>query len=152
MGRFFRRGTSQIFFLPAISNKAAPSSGEFSAGDEITADISNMTGWDFANTPITTPDLSTTFDTQIGGPDTAGSPTIEFYDRDDSTTIRDALAKGTAGYLVRAPYGDTATNRCEVFPVKVTAINDAYTLGNDAAKFVVGFAVTAAPTLNAVMP
>jgi len=151
MGRFFRRGESRIYMLPAIAG-TNPTGTEISNGVELTTDISNMTGWDFANTPITTPDLSTTFDTQIGGPDTAGSPTIEFYDRDDDTTIRGALAKGTTGFLLRAPYGSATTKRAEKFPVKVTSRNDAYTLGNDAAKFVVGFAITAAPSLSIAMP
>lgn len=151
MGRFFRRGESVIQFLPTWSG-ANPTGGEISAGTNLTGGLSNITGWDFANTPITTPDLSTTFDTQIGGPDTAGSPTIEFYDDDAGNTIRAALAKGTAGFILRAPYGMGTGKRCEKFPVKTTAVNDNYTLGNDAAKFTVGFAVTIAPSLSAVLP
>lgn len=151
MARFFRRGTTKVAFLPAVASLDAPTSGEVSAGTGLTPQIADMTGWDFANTPITTPDLSTTFDSQIGGPDTAGSPTITFYD-DQSGTIRGVLAKGTAGFLLRQPYGNTTGLRAEVFPITTTAVNDAYTMGNEAAKFVVGCAVTARPHLNAVMP
>lgn len=152
MSRFFRRGETKIQFLPAWAS-TSPTSGEISAGTDLTTAISNVTGWDFANSPITTPDLSTTFDTQIPGNDTAGTPTIEFYDDDASTTIRAALAKGTAGFILRAPYGTTTGKRCEKFPIKITALNDSYTLANEAAKFVVGFAITTAPTLTgATMP
>lgn len=149
MGRYFRRGTSAIVFETA---SATPSLAQINAGSQLHAQLANLTGWDFANTPITTPDLSTTFDTQIGGPDTAGSPTMEFYDDDASAALRTALAKGNSGWIVRCPYGKTSSKRAEVFPVKVTALNDAYTLGNDAAKFVVGFAVTAAPNLAYTIP
>lgn len=149
MGRFFRRGESKIVFETA---GATPTLAQINAGSQLHLALSNITGWDFANTPITTPDLSTTFDTQIGGPDTAGSPTMEFYDDDASATLRTALAKGNAGFIVRCPYGIANPLRSEVFPVKVTALNDNYTLGNDAAKFTVGFAVTAAPNLAYTIP
>lgn len=151
MARFFRRGTTKIAYLPAIASLDAPTSGEVAAGTDLTGAIADTAGWDFSNTPITTPDLSTTFDTQIGGPDSAGTPTMTFYD-DQTTTIRAALAKGTAGFILRQPYGSATTKRAEVFPIKTTAVNDAYTLGNEAAKFIVGFAVTAVPHLAAAMP
>lgn len=149
MSRFFRRGESAIVFETA---SATPTLAQINAGTQLTTAIANITGWDFANTPISTPDLSTTFDTQIGGPDTVGSPTIEFYDDDAAATIRTALAKGNSGWIIRCPYGKTSGLRSEVFPVKSTALNDSYTLGNEAAKFVVGFAITAAPNLAYSIP
>lgn len=144
MARFFRRGTTKVNFETA---SATPTIVQINAGVALSGSIADMTGWDFQNTPITTPDLATTFDSQIGGPDTVGTPTITFYDDNASATIRTALAKGNSGFLVRAPYG-IAAGRGEVFPVTVTALNDAYTMGNEAAKFVVGFAITSVPNLN----
>lgn len=149
MSRFFRRGETKIVFETA---GATPTLAQINAGTDLSPAISNVTGWDFANSPITTPDLSTTFDTQIPGNDTAGTPTIEFYDDDASATIRTALAKGNAGFIVRCPYGIVNPKRSEVFAVKITALNDSYTLANEAAKFVVGFAITAAPNLNYTIP
>ena len=83
MGRFFRRGESKILFLPTWAS-ANPSSGEISAGTDLTTGLSNITGWDFANTPITTPDLSTTFDTQIG----VQNYTYEFAVKDEAFCAR----------------------------------------------------------------
>lgn len=149
MARFFRRGTTKLNFETA---SATPTVTQINAGTPLTPAVADTAGWDFSNTPITTPDLSTTFDTQIGGPDSAGTPTITFYDDDASATIRTALAKGNAGFLVRCPYGITTAKRAEVFPVVITALNDAYTLGNEAAKFIVGFAVTSVPNLAYTLP
>ena len=70
-----------------------------------------------------------------------------------STTVRPALAEGTAGYMIRMPEGDVPTDRCEVWPVRVSALNDsAITSANEAKTFMVTFAVTSEPNKNAVIP
>lgn len=152
MGRYFRRGKSKIYFLPAISNKAAPTSGEIAAGTNLTPSIQDPGNFEFSNSPIATPDLDTTFTSQIPGEDTAGDAQIAFYDDDTATTIRTTLAKGVAGYIVRMPLGNVTAKRAEVFPVTCTGVNDNYSAGNEAALFTVGFAITATPTLSAVLP
>src|SRR5690349_12875348 len=113
MGRFFRRGLSKIQFLPAVANLNAPTSGEISAGTDLTGSIESIGGFEFSNSPIVTPDLSTTFDTQIPGADTTSTSTLTFYDDSSSGTIRTALAKGTAGFILLQPYGSTTAKRAE---------------------------------------
>jgi hypothetical protein len=152
MGRFFRRGLSKVRFLPAVSNKDAPSSAEITAGVDLSSGISDIGGFEFSNSPITTPDLSTTFTTQIPGEDTTSTSTLTFYDDDTATTIRTALAKGTAGFILLQPYGTTAAKRAEVWPATTTGVNDHWVTGNEAAKFTVAFAITAAPHQAAVNP
>jgi hypothetical protein len=152
MARFWRRGKSLIRFLPAVANPAAPSSAEISAGTNLTTQIAEIAGFNFSANPITTPDLSTTFDTQIPGPDSTDTSTLTFYDDDTSSTIRTALAKGTRGYLLFQPYGSTATKRAEVWHVESTGVNDEWSTGNEAARFAVSFAILDAPTQNAVNP
>ena len=148
MTEYYRRGTSEVHFLPAISTVTAPTAAERGAGTDLSASVSEMSGWEFDNAPIATPKLSTTFTTTITGPDEAGNPQIEFYDDDSSTTIRDALAKGTTGFIVLSAIGATTSSRCQVFPVKTVGVNDDWTLAAEAAKFTVGFAVTSEPTLT----
>lgn len=152
MPRFFRRGLSEIHFVPAVTTLAAPSRAEVAAGVDLSTDAAEVSGFNFSNQPIITPDLSTTFDTQIPGADTSDTSTITFYDRDDETTIRDALAKGTEGYLVFFPYGDITGARAEVWPAIATGVNDQWTTGNEAAKFVAAFAITSEPEQEAVVP
>ena len=152
MSRFFRRGLSEVHFVPVVAVKAAPTRVEITAGEPLTPGVAEINGFNFSNSPITTPDLSTTFTTQIPGEDTSDTSTLTFYDDDTSTAIRTAVVKGTVGYLVFMPYGDTATKRAEVWPVISTGANDQWTTGNEAAKFQVSFAVTAEPTQGAVVP
>lgn len=151
MARFFRRGLSQLFYLPAWA-VANPTTLEIGAGTELTDSVQGITGFQFQNTPIATPDLGSTFTSTIGGEDTTQNPSITFYDDAASTTIRAALAKGTAGFLAFMPYGDVTTKRVERWPIISTGVNDAWSTGNEAAMFTVSFAITSVPNQNAALP
>lgn len=152
MSRYFRRGLSKIRFLPAVASLAAPTAPEIAAGTDLTVQLAEINGFEFENSPIMTPDLNTTYTTQIGGEDTTKTSSLTFYDDDSSSTIRTALAKGTAGYLLFEPYGTASAKRAEVWPVTSTGVNDHWAVGNEAAKYTVSFAVTTAPRQTAVLP
>jgi hypothetical protein len=138
-------------WAPAVAG-ASPTRAEITAGTILTTDINTIGGFKLKNSPITTPDLSTTFDTQIDGPDSVDTSTLNFYDQDNSSTIRTALAKGTAGFLLLFPYGDIVGKRVEKWACKSTGVNDEWTLDATAAKFEVGFAVTSVPVQNGTTP
>lgn len=152
MARFFRRGVSAIHFLPAVANLAAPTRAEITAGDDLTAAVAEINGFQLSNSPIPTPNLAEVFTPQIEGEDTVADSSLVFNDDDTDEVIRTALAKGTAGFLLLLPYGDTPTKRAEVWPVTSTGVNDEWSVGNDPARFAVGFAVTATPEQDAVVP
>jgi hypothetical protein len=152
MARFFRRGVSKIKFLPAVANKAAPTRVEITAGTALAVDIVEVRGFSISNSPIATPDLDTQFTKTIQGEDTVEDSGFTFHDQDNSSTIRTALAKGTAGFILLLPYGDVPTKRCEVWPVRSTGVNDVWTTDNESAKYNVGFAVTDQPEQAAVVP
>lgn len=152
MSRYFRRGKSKVLFVPTIVDKDAPSRAELTAGTPLTPQVADMADFQFANSPIATPDLDSTFTTTIPGEDTTGTPTLTFYDDDAADTIRTALAKGTRGYVVLLPYGDVASKRAEVWPVESTGVNDEWGTGNDPARYAVAFGVTGVPSQDAVVP
>lgn len=145
MARFFRREKSKVTFAPTLTSQTSPTVTELNAATPLDLQMADISGFNFQNSPIATPDFASSFTPTIPGEDTAGDPTIVFYDDDTAVTIRTALAKGTAGFVVLCPYGRTATKRCEVWPVISTGYNDQWTAGNEAAKAEVKFAVTAAP-------
>lgn len=146
MGRFFRRGVSEIHFLPAVADPAAPTAAEVSAGTDLSIDVAEINGFELTNSPIPTPNLASGFTPQIEGEDTTPDSSLTFYDRNDDTTIRDALAKGTAGYILLAPYGNTVGERAEVWEVKSNGVNDQWSMGNDPARFMVPFSISSVPT------
>lgn len=151
MARFFRRGVSKIKFAPAVAGNS-PTRAEITAGVDLSVSIASITGFGFQNNPITTPDLSDNFDTQITGPDAAGDSSLGFYDDTASTVIRAALAKGTAGFILLFPYGDVVSLRVEKWAVTSTGVNDEWSLDATAAQFGVQFAVTARPFQTGVTP
>ena len=151
MSRFFRRGKSKIYWLPSQAG-TSPTRAEITAGVNLSGSVAAMAGFQLSNAPITTPDLATSFDSQIDGPDQAGESSLNLYDDDVATANRVALAKGTPGYVLLMPYGDVPTKRCETWPAKSTGVNDEWTLDATAAQFQVGFAITAVPNQNGVIP
>lgn len=152
MARFFRRGVSKIYFLPAVASLAAPTSGEITAGLDLSPSLTTIAGLQFSNTPIKTPNLADSFTPEIPGEDAVAATKLTFDDDDTSTAIRTALAKGVAGFLVLMPYGHVSAKRAETWPATSTGCNDVYTTGNDSAKFEVDLAITARPVQNAVLP
>lgn len=152
MARFFRRGKSKIHFLPAVADLAAPTRVEITAGDDLSPQVAEINGFELSNSPIPTPNLADQFTPQIDGEDTVADSSLIFYDDDASSTVRTLLAKGTAGFLLMLPYGDVPTKRGEVWPVKTTGVNDQWSIGNDPARFAVGFAITEVPEQDAVIP
>lgn len=151
MGDYIRKGVSDFKFVATIASAAAPTVAELNAGVDLTEQISDISGMEFENQPVPKPNLASTFTSTVPGEDSASEPVLTFYDDDTTHTIRTALAKGTTGYLVQMPYGQTATKRCEVWPVKVAGVNDLWTVANELAMFKVKFGVTDPPTQNAVV-
>jgi hypothetical protein len=151
MARFFRRGVSKTKWAPAVAG-TSPTRPEITAGVDLSVQVANISGFQYSNSPITTPDLSDNFDSQIEGPDTAGDSSLDFYDDSLSSTIRTALAKGTAGFMLLFPYGDVAANRLEKWPAKSLGVNDMWSMDATAAQFQVQFAITSRPVQNGVTP
>lgn len=151
MAKFFRRGISKIKWLPAVAG-TSPTRAEITAGTDLSPQVSEINGYQLSNSPIVAPNLAEQFSPQIDGEDTVADSSLVFNDDDALTTIRTAMAKGTAGFLVFFPYGDVPTKRCEVWPCKSTGVNDEWNTGNNAARFAIGTSVTKTPTQNGITP
>lgn len=155
MGRFMRKGQTKVFFLDtlAIVNAATPT--EIGAGTELTEQLAEMNGFTFSNSPIQTPDMDTTFTSQIGGEDTAADSSMGFYELDDSATLQDDLAKNTDGYVIIFPIGFAGgsvadDDTYEAWPVTITSNARTYTVNNEAAMYSVSFSITDPPVAGTV--
>ena len=151
MPRFMRKGTTKIWFAPTVTNPAAPTVAQITAGTRLDTALSEISGFTFSNSPIDTPDMSSTFVAKIQGEDTVEDSSMTFYEDTTSNPIMTALSKGANGYVVifyagLAGAAPAAGDKCEVWPVTVSSNARQYTANNEAAKFQVSFANTAAPT------
>lgn len=153
MPKFWRRGVSKVRFLPAVAaGSLIPTRPEITAGTDLSPSIAEINGWEFQNNAIPIPNLADTFTGSIPGEDTVSDSSLTLYDDDNSSTMRTLVAKGTNGFLFWMPYGDVPTKRGETWPVRSAMVSDEKSIGNDAARFVAGFAVTAAPNTNVTIP
>ena len=151
--RYFRRGVSKMSFLPAVATPGTPARAEITAGTDLSIDLADITGFQFENSPIQTPNLGSSFTPQIDGEDTVPTSGFTFYDRDAADdTIRDVLAKGTKGYVALFPYGDIPTERMEIWEISSSGVNDEWSMGNDAARFMVGISVLSPPEQTVAIP
>lgn len=157
MSRFFRRGRTKFYWVPTIASTAfIPTAAEVLAGTSMTCSIAEVNGFNFKNTPIPTPDMCSTFTSTIPGEDTAEDSSLTFYEDTTSNPLQTTLAKGTTGYVVIFPTGTAgaspaAADKAEVWPVQCTGPNREYSAGNDPARWMSGFAMTAAPNFSATL-
>lgn len=154
MGRFSRKGTTKIKFLDTIAASSyIPTRAELDAGLDITKPVAAVDGFTLENQSIETPDMESTFDAEIPGSDKAEASTLTFYEDLVSSTLEEDLAKDTEGFIVFLRKGDVpASNSMDVFPVRVASNSAAYTVDNEAAKFMVKFTITDEPVQGAPVP
>lgn len=154
MGRFSRKGVTKIRFAPTIAATSyIPTRAEITTSTSLTKAIAAVDGFALENQEIETPDLESTFDSKIPGSDQAADSSLTFYEDDTSSTLEEALAKGTTGYIIILRKGDVpASNSMDVYPVRVASKSAAITVDNEAAKWMVKFSITDTPALDAAVP
>ena len=164
MARYFRRGTTKVFFVAgenAIATTASPAASEASAAVQLSCSIAEISGFAFQNNPIDVPDMCAEFVAKIPGEDTADDSEMTFYEEDSAAAnpLLDTLAKGNQGFVLFFPYGVTGSagaspavgDDCEVWPVSVAKTTREWSTGNDAARFMTTFTITSEPGLAAVL-
>lgn len=149
--RFMRKGITRLFWVPSIASAALiPTTAEVNAGTELTPEVSAITGFTYANTPIQIPDMAHAFVSEISGEDTVVASDIEFYQRKGTDTIRASQAKGTVGFVVilfdgTAGANPAAGDKADVWPATIGSRAKMYAADNSAAKYKVAYTLTAAP-------
>jgi len=157
--RYFRRGTTKIYFAPAVADTDAPTEDEMGDATELSCQLAEISGFAFSNSPIDVPDMCDVFVKNIPGEDTAEDSSITFYELDTSLAsnpIKTTLSKGTAGFVVFFPYGLAGANpaagdECEVWPVSIASNTREWSAGNDPARFMVEFTITDVPDQDATV-
>lgn len=158
MARTTPEGVIKVHFLSACANTSAPTVAEISAGTDLTAFISPAglaTPDEGQNTESS--DLGSARDKKI--PSTiSGDIEMECYRDDNADTAWTALARGTSGYLIVAPFGGSGTasalqagDVCEVWTVRVSNRNPLRYARGDALRFTCNMTVEADPVYAATV-
>ncbi|MFD3516335.1 hypothetical protein [Streptomyces sp. NPDC058657] len=154
MPRFSRKGITKILFADTIAATTyIPTRTELTGATKLTKAIAAVDGFALENQEIETPDMESTFDSKIPGSDAAADSSITFYEDDTSSTLEEALAKGTTGYIIILRKGDVpASKSMDVYPVRVASKSAAITVDNEAAKWTAKFSITDSPALDIAVP
>jgi hypothetical protein len=161
MSKYNRRGTSKVYWVPAIASQAAPTVAEITAGTYLGKGLREMNNFETTTSRISEPVMDSKVNPQIDGEQTFGDANMVLLESDGTTTDPDttalqaaytALADGAQGYVVAIPFGGVvATKKCEVWPASIGANNRRWATDNEMAKYGVSFAVLSAPTKNATI-
>jgi hypothetical protein len=149
--RYTPPGQRKVWWVPTISNKNTPTLAEMSAGTDVTGEVASMDGWSVSSDTQDAPDLGSKFVSQVSGAITAPSSSLNCYMSSTSTDIRSLLARGSAGFIVLPWDGAGSANKCDVFPVQVTAMPKQSST-TDVAQIQVQFAITSVPVENIAIP
>jgi hypothetical protein len=151
MARFMRKGLTRFYWVPSIASASlVPTAAEVNAGTRLDTQLAEINGFSFANQPIDTPDMSTTFTAKVAGEDQSEDSSLMFYEDVSSNPIRTALAKGNNGFVVIFFAGiagatPAAADKADVWPAQIGSNTRAYTADNEAAKYNVSIIPTAVP-------
>lgn len=150
--RFIRRGVSKFYFCPTVTG-SRPTRAQITSGTDLTPFIADVAGWMLENNTVATPDMGSSFDSNIPGTDQVSDSSFTFYEDLVLNTIETLLPKGTPGFVVIMRKGDvSASLSMDTFPVRVRSKGSEFSAGNDPARFMVQFAITSTPDLDGAVP
>lgn len=149
--RYYRKGTTKIYFLTAAADYTSPTRAEMDAGTDLSGEVADISGWQVTSAFVDTPDLASRFTSKIPGDINADDSSLNFYASSDSMDVRTLLPRDTTGFILILDEGDVTGHTMDVFPVTVGSAPKLRTL-TDPAMLQVNFAITAVPAENVTIP
>jgi hypothetical protein len=115
---------------------------EVDAGDDLTKEIADLSGWTVNSGFIDTPDMGKRYTSKIGGRITTPDSSLTMYGDKAGVDVRTILPRGTQGYLVFMDGGDVAGQPSDVFKVEVAALGKPRSTGDTAFQLTVQFSIS----------
>lgn len=153
MSREVYEGNFKVYWLTSLSNIAAPTTSEISAGKYIGAFATkDGVAFNVSQNSVDTAGIDSLWDTQIGG-SVGMTPELTLF-RDGATETNgwDLVVQGAEGFLVVVYFGTPiAGSKCAVIPAEMGMGKPANSGANEAQKFTVSFFMRSQPNLKAVV-
>jgi len=149
--RFIPEGTTAFYWVVSMATYTSPTRAELNAGTNLTPEVAETGNWAITSGAIDTPDLATTFTSQIPGKVTVDGATINMYSDDNQADARTLMPRNTTGYIVKFPGGDITGRKMSVFPVKVGSAGEPTAFTNPTVLNFI-FYVTKNPAENVTVP
>jgi hypothetical protein len=151
--RYINVGTTVVYWVPTVSNKAAPTRSELNAGTNLAGENSASDGWKTSSDQVETPDLATRFTSKIPGRLSADDSSLTMYMDLGGTDARALMPVDTNGFIVWLDGGDVAGRKMDVYPVRVASHGKERSVdGTDAATIEIQYSITSQPAENITIP
>lgn len=152
--RYTSIGLTKVYYLPSVASTSfIPTRTEMNAGTDLSPELADWTGWLVAGVQISTPDLSSVFESTISGRVSAPKSTLVFYASTTGVDVTALLPRTTTGFIMWLDAGDISGHQAEVYPV--TVISNGIDRDNKmtaADRVTVDFAITRQPSQNVTIP
>ena len=151
--KYTSRGTTKIYWVPAIADPTAPTRTELDDGTDLSKQIADASGWSVSSEQLETPDLDTRYTSTIPGVISAEDSTLVMYMDKEGVDARGLMPRDETGFIAIMDGGDVAANLCDVFPVAVTSVSKMRSVaGSDADRLTFSFAITEEPSEDITVP
>lgn len=150
--RFFAPEISKVIFATEIADPAAYTRAEVDAGQDLTNEIADISGFTVQSGQIATPDLGSRFNKQIGGRTNVETSSITFYGDKAGNDVRGVLPRGTTGHLIFMDGGDVPGQPSDVFTVEVISVGKLRAVGENAFQLTVTFSIKREPAEDVDIP
>ena len=149
--RYIPEGTTDYYWVVTMASYLSPSRAELNAGTRLTPEVAGSGNWGIVSNAVDTPDLATTFTSQIPGKITIDGSTLDMYADDNQADARTLMPRNAVGFVVKFPGGDITGRKMTVFPVKVGSAAEPTAFGNPTV-LNFSFYVTKVPAENITVP
>lgn len=153
--RYIPPGVRQYYWVETIADPSAPTRMELDAGQDLTAEVGEVSGFSVTSESVDAPDLASRFTSRVPGMTTAEDSSLTMYLSRDGDDARTVLPRDTVGYVVVFPSGDdggsSSTKLMDVFPATVSsqALRPDF---DEPGAVTVSFTITSEPQQNLSIP
>lgn len=149
-------GRTKVWYVPTISNQAAPTVAELNAGTALECAMTpdGLIGFEPDTSEIDNSSLCSNFTTKQAGRAEFSGTMLRFMKSHASTdTIYNLLLRDLTGYIAirRGPLSTdawAATNKVEVYPIETGETKNLAPESNGLQKYEIPFTVTASPSIR----
>lgn len=149
---------TKVWYVPTISNQAAPTTTELNAGTALECLMTpdGLVGFEPSTSEIDNSSLCSDFSTKLPGRSEFSGTLIRLKKQSGTDSVYALLVRDVNGYIVirRGPLASVAwasSDKVEVYPIQTGETRNLPPESNGLQKYEVPFSVVTSPTIRAVV-
>ncbi len=150
-------GTTRVYYVPTISNIAAPTTTELNAGTQLDTIMTpdGLIGFEPDTADVDNSSLSSTFDTKLAGRASFSNTGVRLKKQSATAdTVYNLLVRNLTGYIavrrgVTSSTAWTSGDKLEVYPIICGEVSNQPPEANSVQRYMVPLKITTTPNLRA---